>query len=141
MKKLIYRSSFVLMTFLSACGHGDETVTPINTGSNIQSGTWKVSFFSDNGNDETNHFSGYEFTFNSSGTATASNGSSTVNGTWQTRTDDSQPKLDLNFGNTAPFDELNDDWHILQSSSSTVQLEDVSGGNGGTDLLTFTKVR
>ncbi|PZF73302.1 hypothetical protein DN068_09030 [Taibaiella soli] len=108
--------------------------------SNIQAGVWKVSFFSDNGNDETNHFTGYEFAFNANGSATASNGGSTVNGTWKTGTDDDQAKLELNFGNTSPFDELNNDWHILNTNNTTILLEDVSGGNGGTDALTFTKI-
>jgi len=40
-----------------------------------------------------------------------------------------------------PFDELNDDWHILNETSTKIQLEDVSGGSGEIDLLTFEKVQ
>jgi hypothetical protein len=38
-----------------------------------------------------------------------------------------------------PFDELNDDWHIIEETSTKIRLQDVSGGSGGTDLLTFEK--
>ena len=37
------------------------------------------------------------------------------------------------------LDELNSDWHIIEQNSNTIKLEDVSGGNGGTDYLTFIK--
>jgi len=45
----------------------------------------------------------------------------------------------LNFGNTIPFNELNDDWEILEESATKIRMQDVSGGSGGTDLLTFEK--
>ena len=94
----------------------------------------------DNGNDETPHFSGYEFIFSPGGSATASNGSNTVSGTWMTGTDDSQSKLILDFGSTSPFDELNEDWHVLEETSTMIRCEHISGGNGGTDYLTFEKI-
>jgi hypothetical protein len=105
----------------------------------VQQGTWKITYFNDSGNDETNHFTGYTFQFNSNGTVTATKNGSTVSGTWSSGNDDSTLKLVLNFSST-PFDELNDDWHVTQQSSSIIKLEDVSGGNGGTDYLTFEKI-
>lgn len=70
---------------------------------------------------------------------TATKSGSSVSGNWSTGSDDSQSKLYLTF-TAAPFNELNDDWHIVQQTSSMIQLEDVSGGNGGTDYLTFEKI-
>ena len=69
----------------------------------------------------------------------ATSGSTLVNGTWSSGNDDSQDKLYLNF-TTSPFDDLSEDWHVVEQNSSTIKLEDVSGGNGGTDYLTFEKV-
>ncbi|MBK9319141.1 MAG: hypothetical protein IPM91_10180 [Bacteroidetes bacterium] len=104
-------------------------------------GKWRVTLYNDSGNDETNHFSGYEFTFSSGGSVTASkSGAATVTGTWSTSVDDSQNKLYLTFTTNNDFIEITDDWHILQQTSAKIQLEDVSGGNGGTDLLTFEKI-
>jgi hypothetical protein len=117
----------------------DSSPSSSNDVSNIvQSGTWKVTYYNDSGNDETSYFSGYSFTFNSNGSVSATNNSSTVSGTWTNGTDDSQSKLYLTFS-SSPFDELSDDWHITEQSSVKIKLEDVSGGNGGTDYLTFEK--
>ncbi len=106
--------------------------------SSIQQGSWRVTLFQDNGIDETNHYSGYSFTFNSGGSIVASN-SGTVNGLWSTGSDDSHIKLILNFGSIVPFSELNSDWHVIQQSATLIRLEDVSGGSGGTDYLTFER--
>lgn len=106
----------------------------------IQKGNWKVTFFEDSGKDETAHFSGYEFVFNDDGTVVATNGGNTVSGTWLTGTDDSQSKLILNFGSTVSFDDLNEDWHVTEETSTLIRCEHISGGNGGTDYLTFEKI-
>ncbi|MBP6334523.1 MAG: hypothetical protein KA444_03550 [Bacteroidia bacterium] len=108
--------------------------------STLPQGQWKITYFNDSGNDETAHFTGYSFQFNSNGTVTATKGSTIVNGTWSDGNDNSTPKLVLNFGTTVKFDELNEDWHITQQSSTMIKLEHVSGGNGGTDLLYFEKI-
>ncbi len=40
---------------------------------------------------------------------------------------------------TTDFEELSDDWDIISHSSTKIELIDISGGNGGTDYLTFEK--
>nr|WP_315147929.1 hypothetical protein [uncultured Flavobacterium sp.] len=49
--------------------------------------------------------------------------------------------MDFNiaFASPATFLELTDDWEIIERTSTVIKLKDVSGGNGGTDYLTFTK--
>ena len=112
---------------------------------NVQSGTWRITKFIDSGTDETNHFSGYNFTFNSSGVLNANNGNNNYDGTWSitdsNSNDDSQDDLDfnINFNLTNDFEDLNDDWDFISESSTKIELIDVSGGNGGTDYLTFEK--
>lgn len=133
---------FAMATLVISCKKDDNSSPDpsplVNT--TIQQGKWKITLFNDSGNDETNHFTNYNFQFNSDGTINAASSGNTVNGTWSGGNDDSQQKLILNFGTTVHFEELNDDWHILQQNSSIIKLEDVSGGNGGTDLLTFEKI-
>lgn len=109
-------------------------------------GTWRVTSYIDSGTDETNHFTGYSFTFGNGGVLTATNGSNTVTGTWSVvndNTNDDSPSndLDFNIGFTAPanFADLTDDWDIVSYSDTTISLIDISGGNGGTDTLVFTK--
>ena len=112
---------------------------------NMISGNWRITKFIDSETDETNHFSGYDFVFNENGVLTSSNGTNTHEGSWSisdsNSSDDSPGDLDFNilFNLTNDFEDLNDDWDILTITASKIELEDVSGGNGGTDILTFEK--
>lgn len=152
MKKLFFIPILLCLFMLnvaSMCSSDDNSSssqdpTPvINTATQ---GTWRVTSFVDSGTDETNHFNGYNFTFGNGGVLTATNGTNTVIGTWSvtndSSTDDSSGNdLDFNIGFTGPvnFLDLTDDWDIVSYSNTTISLIDVSGGNGGTDTLVFTK--
>jgi len=139
-----------LLTFTS-CSSNDEGNNPpidqiqIQVKNNVQQGTWRITKFIDSGEDETNNFTGYNFTFGGNGTLTASNGSNTFNGTWSitdsNSNDDSQDDLEfiINFNLTNDFEDLNNDWDFVSQSSTKIELIDISGGNGGTDNLTFEK--
>ena len=76
---------------------------------------------------------------------TASNGTNTVQGTWSVTksNDDSNGNIDFNifFSVVASsnFEGLNDDWNITAYNNNTISLIGISGGNGGTDTLIFTK--
>ena len=111
----------------------------------IEAGTWKITLFEEDGIDETNHFSGYDFTFNADGSLLAQNGINSYEGTWSisdsNSNDDSPDDLHFNiyFNMSNDFEELNDDWDIITSNDVKIELIDVSGGNGGTDYLTLEK--
>lgn len=112
-----------------------------------QSSSWIITSFIDSGVDETHHFSGYTFTFKSDGTLEASNGSNTHMGSWSVTdsnsNDDSIDDIDFNIFFSSPTnfnDDLTEDWEIVSKSSSKIELIHVSGGNGGTDTLTFEKI-
>ena len=143
----------ILMLFAS-CSSDDDM--PQNNAAIIQqiegqvkSGNWRISSYIDSGKNETSDYAGYTFTFNEDGTLLASNGSSTINGRWSI-TDDSNNSNDdsnddddidfnISFASPPVFSELSDDWDIVSSSSSKIDLIDISGGNGGTDTLVFEK--
>ncbi len=122
----------------AACKKDDNNSTP-SLPVNLPSGTWKLTYFWDD-KDETAYFADYSFDFQSNGTATATNGSTTVPGTWADGNDDSKQKLILNFQATGKFEELNEDWEIVSQTNTKIELRHVSGGNGGTDFLTFEKI-
>ncbi|MRR24215.1 hypothetical protein EG830_14685 [bacterium] len=113
--------------------------------SNVKAGTWRITQFIDSGTDETNHFQGYNFTFGSNGVLTAANSVSNYTGTWSitdsNSNDDNPADLDfyIFFNLTNDFEDLNDDWDIIARADGRIELKDVSGGNGGTDYLTFEK--
>lgn len=152
-KILKYIFGFIIITSLSSCissdddsNLGNNNQTQLLIESYLQSGTWKVTYFKDSGVDETNHFSEFSFTFGSNGGLTASNGIETYTGTWSVTdsnsNDDSEDDLHLNiyFNLTNDFEDLNEDWNFISYSSSIIELIDISGGNGGTDYLTFEKI-
>ena len=137
---LISIISFITLTS-SMCEKEDDNSSSSssnNISTIIQNGSWKISYFNDSGTDKTYLFSGYSFTFNNNGSVVAVNNSSSISGTWTKGSDDSSNKLYLTFS-ASPFEELTDDWHIIEQNSVKIRLEDVSGGNGGTDYLTFEK--
>ena len=111
--------------------------------SSMKSGNWKITKFIDSGKDETHHFNGYTFIFDNNGIVTGTNGTNNYEGTWSINesnsNDDSPDDLDFNihFNLTNEFEDLNDDWDFISSSGAKIELIDVSGGNGGTDYLTF----
>jgi len=162
MKNLISKSiiTFTIAISLIACSK-DESNTPVaDNGTSAdqvtlmaQSGTWRITYFWDTDKDETDHFTGYDFTFNADGTLIAVKGNTTVNGTWSV-TDDSGNSSSDDDGNstddddfnilfsvptTSDFDDLNDDWDIISATATKIELTDVSGGNGGIDFLTFER--
>ena len=110
----------------------------------LASGNWIITEFIDSGEDETSDFSGFLFTFNSSGILVAAKGSTTYTGNWsitEDSGDDSPDDLDFNiyFNLTNQFEDLNDDWDIVSHTSVKIELIDVSGGDGETDYLTFER--
>lgn len=135
MKKIGFQlfAAGLLLLVIVSCKKDDNS----NASAILQDGKWKVTLYNDSGKDETSYFSGYEFSFSDNGIVSATNSSSTMSGTYTNSSDDSQDKLLLNFGSVSPVNKLNNDWHIIEQSNSKIRLEDVSGGGGGTDLLTF----
>ena len=109
---------------------------------NLTTGSWFVTLFQDDSSDDTTDYNGYEFTFFTNGSATAVSSSETVNGFWSIDDDDDELDLVLNFDNTGsddPFEDLNDDWDVLESSQVIIRLSDESSGGSETDLLTFER--
>lgn len=115
-------------------GNGNDDLTTI-----LSDGLWIVASYTEDADDQTANYTGYELNFNINGTVLASNGANTNNGTWSVFSSGNQMTLD--FGTNMPFDEFNDDdWDVISVSSTEVVIRDISGGNGGTDTLTLQKL-
>lgn len=160
MKRVFFYGLLLMLNFSlmsSMCSSDDDDNSPNDNSQQIaqiqntaESGTWRITNFVDSGQNETSDFTGYNFSFNSDGTLVATNGSNTVSGTWSVTDDDSSDDdssssddIDFNIFFPVPesnnFEDLNDDWDIVTTTSNRIELIDISGGNGGTDLLTFER--
>ncbi len=119
--KLLY--SLVTMISLTSlllisCSKKDDVI-PVPQNTTI-AGTWRVSLYFDNGSDETNKFFGYNFTFNSNGQISATNGSNTVTGIWM----QGSSKFNIDFGTTAIFSDLNDNWLLEEKTATSIKMKD-----------------
>lgn len=123
-----------------SCSNSDDSTLNNNQdqiSTNVQNGVWRITKFIDSGIGETYHFTGYHFTFKSPGILSATNGINNYDGSWSITSSSSNAHLYFNL--SSHFEELNDDWRIISQSPTKIELIDVSGGNGGTDYLTFEK--
>jgi hypothetical protein len=127
--------------FLTSCKEEQvNTMTNENTSKIIQDGSWNVTYFFQTNTNSTSDFTGYDFSFGSNNTVTAFDGSNIVTGTWATGTDKDDPKLILVFsGFSSPFDQLSNDWKVIELTTTKLRLDDESGANGDTDYLTFER--
>lgn len=144
------------ITLFSSCSNDDDE-NPDNSQQIaqvvviVESGTWRITNLNDSGQDETSDFAGYNFTFASDGTLSATNGTTTQEGTWSLTSDSSSSSDDDNDGNDIEFniffpvtdsnifDDLNDDWDIVSTSATRIELIDVGDSSADTDRLTFEK--
>ena len=146
MKTTLY--SLTLLALLGACSKwqsNQKQITNIST-----DGTWIVSSYIDDGDDETSDYSTFRYNFLEDGVLNAtdllSSNSNPYVGTWSitdsnSNDDDSLDDLDFNINFTVSnqLDDLSDDWDIISFTDTEIKLIDVSGGNGGTDYLTLSK--
>ena len=150
MKKVTIYALLGFLFFLntaSMCSSDDSS--SLNNQSDVintaTSGTWKIILYNDSDVIKTSDFAGYNFTFNSNGVLSAVGVDLTIDGTWSVTdtnsSDDSIDDLDFNIFFTSPvnFAELSDDWDIVSKTATKIELIHISGGNGGTDYLTFEK--
>lgn len=150
MKKVKLMTLCCLLALFFSCSNDDDNNQDDNSSAaivaaTVQEGTWKITYFFDSDVDETNSFTGYNFTFNSNGTVDAVNDLLAQSGTWDVKDGDGTSSDDDDFllafptGSIGNFEELSEDWDVMSASATVVALTHVSGGNGGVDFLTFTK--
>ena len=150
MKTLVFALSlFVLFGCKKDDNSNDNSSIFASITTDIVKDTWKITFYADDGVDETSRFTSYTFTFKQDGTVDAANDLLTETGTWSYEdssndsSDDDGIDLDeellLLFPGSNVLDEISDDWHITSANATSIVLYDISGGNGTRDDLTFTK--
>ncbi|MBL7910009.1 MAG: hypothetical protein JNJ41_02995 [Bacteroidia bacterium] len=143
--KLTFVVALAILSFM-ACrkdSAASPTVVAASNSSinhNITQGAWKVTEFTEENTNKTDHYFGYEFRFNTNSTVDAFSLTNSISGTWSTRTDSGYLKMDLKFSNSTFFKELNEDWQVVSQSATKIKLLDVSGNAGKASYLTFERL-
>ena len=101
----------------------------------LTSGSWRISYYHEGDDDETSVYNGFVFTFNTNNTITIIRNSSTFTGTWSFFEEDGVDILEIDFEDD-PLDDLDDDWELLEFSSTLIQLKE----EGDNEYLSFTKI-
>lgn len=139
--------SIFLIFLMISCSDTNENFNSIKDEieGDMKSGTWKITKFIDSGKNETSDYNGYTFSFDSNDILIANKDSMIFTGSWNISSsnsnDDDLDDLDFNISFSSPdvLEEITEDWSIITNSSKKIELIHISGGNGGTDLLTFEK--
>lgn len=103
----------------------------------LTTGTWYISQFLEDGNDETYHFEDYTFVFNTNGELTATCVYGTTVGSWYAEDDDDgSDEFRIALGNVEPLDKLSKRWHIRSETSTKVEFYDDDNSD---EEVTFMK--
>lgn len=105
---------FFISVTLFSCSDKKEN----SPSGNIKEGTWRVAYYWDQ-KDETANFSGYALMFGDGGVLMAHKGAIMISGTWS----ETSTKIIINFTDPV-LSELNNDWLIVEKSSSFIKLKD-----------------
>ena len=107
----------------------------------LGSTNWSVSSYIDDGTDDTSDFENYVLSFGEEGVLTAVINDTTTEGTWSVHMSSSaELELIIDLGEAEPLDELSDSWDVTGLTENTVELEDVSGGDGSVDTLVIQRI-
>jgi hypothetical protein len=126
MKKIIL--SLCILFALSSCQNNDD-ITPSNDPQAVNAtltlaGGLRISELIEEGQNKTNLYSPFLFTFNSDGSVTASTTAQTIRGTYRIVPDDDGPELQMDFPDGTVLNELSDDWYFLTQTDKIIRFED-----------------
>jgi hypothetical protein len=119
--------------------------TPAGVSNLVEDETWRITEFVEDGRNETSHFSDYYFAFDEDDKLVATNGTTIHEGTWtvndRNSLDDDLNELNfsISFSSPTTFEDLSDDWNILEKNSHMIRLADIRSGGGGKDYLEFRR--
>ena len=121
--------------------YNDDDVDISEFVSVLTDGQWLISRLVDDEDDMTAIFTGYVFTFNADGSASATNGTNEVTGRWESDGDDGEIELELHSWNLQAFDEIAEDWKVIAFNSSIIRLVDDPDGDDEDEdeFLTFER--
>jgi len=118
MKKIVILFAILSpLFFFTSCTRSSSDNTTLDQVATT--GQWKIAYYFDE-KDETANFAGWVFTFNTNGTASATNGAATISGTWLVK----EGEFRIDLGASSPMDSITKHWTIVEKSNTTIKLKD-----------------
>jgi hypothetical protein len=138
MKLILILSLFVTSTFaLSSCKHGNDDPAPV-VNTNTPGSGWRVTRFTEPGEDKTNDYNGYVFEYASNGTATVTGNGQSSTGNWSQSVRDGLNRFNIQIGSTdKKIEKLNHDWVLQTKSDSFISMTDDNASSD--EHLEFSK--
>ena len=104
----------------------------------LNSGSWYVSYFYRDGNEDTSYYNGNNFNFNPNCTCTAIKNDITTNEDWDLYDESSYQRFDLHYDGDA-LDEMEEDWKVLEFMAAIIRLKHESNDGNETHHLNLSK--
>jgi len=119
MKRLVLFLALLLVASFGGCSNNNnDDLTDI-----ITTGTWRVSYYINNGDEDTSLFHGYVFTFQPGGAVSVTRPSLPVApGTWNEH--DNNMRFELDFGASGLLERLNEDWVVVTVDDGQLLLNE-----------------
>ena len=143
--RFVFLIAFVFTSFVS-CDSDESKSTVDEVTDTVKDGAWRISYFYDSGKDKTANYVGYNFIFGDNTVMTASREISTsYNGQWFVTKSTSDNELfstifKISMSPTDIFQDLNEDWKVIENTGTSLTLKDDSQGQTAIDYLTFQKI-
>lgn len=134
----------------SPLANGYDSLDVISAQASVQDGTWRVSEFRDDDDDDNEYqtidFEGYTFEFGAEGSVTATIGDQVFSGIWRIELEDDddgdrdEMEFELEFDiDNGVLEEISEDWDVLEYSDTLIRLGDEDDDDDD-ELLTFEKI-
>lgn len=104
----------------------------------LTAGIWRITYLWESGHNDTEDFTGYNFTFQTGGNLVATSGGTSETGSWTAvdNNDNDNCNLTISFETQNFFGKLSHNWHVIERTDVKVRMVDDSD-NGGPEYLTF----
>jgi len=125
------------LTLEKLCENNEDKTELISI---LNEGTWMVTNFDNEGESETTNYNDFVIDFKSNSLVTATKENNTIEGSWSVFYDDEKLKLELNFGESAPFDEFNENWLTVDVKNTRVEMNNIDDEGNEESNLVFERI-
>ena len=126
------------LTLEKVCDNNNEGKTELMN--ILNEGTWLVANFNDKGQSETTNYNDFVIDFKNNSLVTATKENNTIEGSWSVFYENEKLKLELNFGESMPFNKFNENWLTVDVKSTRVEVNNLDDSGNEESNLVFERI-